>query len=160
MHIYYIYLICVCLEQLCITVLHDTTVVGASHITLIDICFLPQLSQLLTLLPLSPASPRLQDTPSLVTALSGKNVVFVAAGGSHSAAITEKGELYTWGKGSYGRLGHGELQLGDGRRLCAHVFTGMTHFSQVYVTHPDGCSGDTHTLALEDNDMMSSWCNA
>ena len=29
----------------------------------------------------------------------------IAAGGSHSAAITDSGELYTWGKGRYGRLG-------------------------------------------------------
>ena len=40
--------------------------------------------------------------------LSGKNVVCVIAGGEHSAAVTEDGALYTWGMGSYGRLGHGE----------------------------------------------------
>ena len=44
----------------------------------------------------------------MVDGLRGKNVVSVVAGGEHSAAITEDGALYTWGKGSYGRLGHGE----------------------------------------------------
>ena len=44
----------------------------------------------------------------MVEGLRGKNVVSVVAGGEHSAAITRDGALYTWGKGSYGRLGHGE----------------------------------------------------
>jgi len=34
----------------------------------------------------------------------------VAAGGAHSACITSKGELWTWGKGRYGRLGHGDSE--------------------------------------------------
>ena len=35
-------------------------------------------------------------------------MVYIAAGGAHSAAITSHGEMYTWGKGRYGRLGHGD----------------------------------------------------
>ena len=68
--------------------------------------FPPSLSPSLPL-PSSP-SPRSHDAPMLVEGLSGKNVVSLAAGGAHSAAITEGGALYTWGRGSYGRLGHGE----------------------------------------------------
>ena len=34
-------------------------------------------------------------------------VVDIACGSLHSACITEDGALYTWGKGKYGRLGHG-----------------------------------------------------
>ena len=37
----------------------------------------------------------------------GSNVVFVAAGEAHSACIDDRGRLYTWGMGSYGRLGSG-----------------------------------------------------
>ena len=50
------------------------------------------------------------DQPTLITALSGKNVVYVSCGNAYSAAITEEGALYTWGKGSCGRLGHGEAR--------------------------------------------------
>ena len=32
----------------------------------------------------------------------------MAAGSNHSAAVTSFGELYTWGLGEYGRLGHGD----------------------------------------------------
>lgn len=46
------------------------------------------------------------DHPRVIDALRGHHVIEVAAGGSHSAACTTMGQLYTWGKGRYGRLGH------------------------------------------------------
>ena len=48
-----------------------------------------------------------RDAPVQVQALVSVKVVMIAAGESHSAAITDKGALYTWGRGNYGRLGHG-----------------------------------------------------
>lgn len=50
------------------------------------------------------------DRPRVIESLRGKEVVDVAAGGAHSACITSAGELYTWGKGRYGRLGHGDSE--------------------------------------------------
>lgn len=53
------------------------------------------------------------EEPKMISALSGKqagkHVVHIACGSTYSAAITAEGELYTWGRGNYGRLGHGEL---------------------------------------------------
>ena len=49
------------------------------------------------------------ERPRVIETLLGKQVVNVACGGSHSAAITNTGELYTWGKGRYGRLGEYRL---------------------------------------------------
>lgn len=40
---------------------------------------------------------------------TGKHVVQIACGSTYSAAITADGELYTWGRGNYGRLGHGKI---------------------------------------------------
>lgn len=37
-------------------------------------------------------------------------MVDIAAGGAHSACITAAGDLFTWGKGRYGRLGHGDSE--------------------------------------------------
>lgn len=48
------------------------------------------------------------ERPRVIESLRGKEVVDVACGGAHSACITASGELYTWGKGRYGRLGHGD----------------------------------------------------
>ena len=44
--------------------------------------------------------------PKEIYTLSQRKPIFVAAGESHSAAITEKYNLYTWGNGGFGRLGH------------------------------------------------------
>lgn len=46
----------------------------------------------------------------MIESLRGVEVVDIAAGGAHSACITASGELYTWGKGRYGRLGHGDSE--------------------------------------------------
>jgi alpha-tubulin suppressor-like RCC1 family protein len=36
-------------------------------------------------------------------------VVQVACGFQHSLALTDKGEVFTWGEGKYGALGHGDF---------------------------------------------------
>ena len=62
------------------------------------------------LLPLPSLSPlRSYDRPKMIEALQGKHVREIACGSGHSAAITSNGELYTWGQGDHGRLGHGDL---------------------------------------------------
>ena len=50
--------------------------------------------------------------PKLVenTLLDGKHVVKVVCGGIHTSALTAEGELFTWGCGSDGRLGHPEYE--------------------------------------------------
>lgn len=51
---------------------------------------------------------RSYDYPKMVESLQGKHVREIACGTGHSAAITTNGELYTWGQGDHGRLGHGD----------------------------------------------------
>ncbi len=53
---------------------------------------------------------RYHSKPTRVSGLSDRKIVEVSAGSVHSAAITEEGELYTWGRGTYGRLGHGKVE--------------------------------------------------
>jgi len=48
-----------------------------------------------------------QHTPQWVAALAGQRVKLVYAQGYSSCAVTENGELYTWGRGGSFRLGHG-----------------------------------------------------
>ena len=47
-----------------------------------------------------------QLTPKLIEALQDVKVVVVEAGVSHSIAVTDDGQVYSWGCGKTGELGH------------------------------------------------------
>ena len=51
-----------------------------------------------------------QNLPKLIEAMRGKRVVQVSAGGYHSLVLTESGEVYSFGNGRYGQLGHGDVK--------------------------------------------------
>jgi alpha-tubulin suppressor-like RCC1 family protein len=58
--------------------------------------------------------------PSVVRSLLGLKIVQIACGGQHAAVLTEQGAVYTYGKGAYGRLGHGDtLSLTTPKRVAA-----------------------------------------
>lgn len=51
------------------------------------------------------------DRPKMVEYLLGKHMHDIACGSGYSAAIASSGELYTWGNGCHGRLGHGDTEM-------------------------------------------------
>jgi alpha-tubulin suppressor-like RCC1 family protein len=71
--------------------------------------------------------------------LSKLKVEFLSCGESHSAAISDKLKLYTWGSGSYGRLGHGM----DQSERRPKVVVNMEDFECIYVS-----CGAFHTFAV------------
>ena len=54
---------------------------------------------------------KVNQLPMLIEAFRESNIVSVQAGDSHSAATGRHGELYTWGSGHMGKLGHGRDML-------------------------------------------------
>lgn len=50
-----------------------------------------------------------QEKPKKVLEL-GKDVIQLACGATHSLALTSEGCVYSWGRGSYGQLGHGKKE--------------------------------------------------
>ncbi|XP_052719637.1 E3 ubiquitin-protein ligase HERC2-like [Crassostrea angulata] len=90
------------------------------------------------------------DRPRVIDSLRGKEVVDIAAGGAHSACITANGELYTWGKGRYGRLGHGDSEDQPRPKLVEAL--------KSYRVVDMACgSGDAQTLCITDDDNVWSW---
>ncbi|ERE75744.1 putative E3 ubiquitin-protein ligase HERC1-like protein [Cricetulus griseus] len=72
-------------------------------------------------------------------------VVCVSAGYRHSAAVTEDGELYTWGEGDFGRLGHGD----SNSRNIPTLVKDISNVGEV------SC-GSSHTIALS-KDGRTVW---
>lgn len=71
------------------------------------------------------------------------NLAVVAAGSSHSASISRRGELYTWGLASSGELGHGgwtPIEVSVPR-----VIATLNRTRVVSV-----CAGASHTLAISE----------
>ena len=89
-----------------------------------------------------------RTTPTLVTALSGQTVTALAAGNSHSLALTSTGAVYAWGDNSSG-------QLGDGTTTNRATPTLVTTLSGQTVTAVAG--GDYHSLALTSTGAVYAW---
>mmetsp|Transcript_29366 Transcript_29366/g.47412 ORF Transcript_29366/g.47412 Transcript_29366/m.47412 type:complete len:792 (-) Transcript_29366:878-3253(-) len=93
---------------------------------------------------------QLHRTPKVVDALLEKDIRSVSCGMNHTAALTEAGEVLTWGEGAGGRLGH--MPERDCllpvlvRELCGKMVTAVE-------------CGDFHTMALLDNGEVYSWGN-
>lgn len=63
---------------------------------------------------LGTGSTDIQLMPTRVDALHMDNIMQVSAAKFHSAAVTSRGKLYTWGWGLGGRLGHPEAHIHSG----------------------------------------------
>ncbi|KAF5273445.1 hypothetical protein FQA39_LY07462 [Lamprigera yunnana] len=90
------------------------------------------------------------ERPKLIEALQGYEIVDIACGGAHSAAITSSGQLFTWGKGRYGRLGHGDSE----DQLKPKLVEALLGYR---VTDVACGSGDAQTLCITDDDNVWSW---
>ena len=71
------------------------------------------------------------DRPRVIESLRGIEVVDIAAGGAHSACITAAGDLFTWGKGRYGRLGHGDSEDQLKPKLVRNLWNSVWSFIPV-----------------------------
>lgn len=78
-------------------------------------------------------------------------ITSVAAGNAHSAAISSRGEMFTWGCGADGKLGHGSaVSEWEPKRVEALA---SVHVAQVAL-------GDRHTIALDVHGDVFTWGRA
>ncbi|KAK3161817.1 hypothetical protein QOZ80_1BG0081910 [Eleusine coracana subsp. coracana] len=79
-------------------------------------------------------------------------VVAVAAGEAHTVALTGDGEVFSWGRGMFGRLGTGREDDELVPTAVAPVVSGRPRPRLVAVT-----AGAYHSLALDDEGSLWSW---
>uniref|UniRef100_A0A8C3V485 RCC1 domain containing 1 n=1 Tax=Catharus ustulatus TaxID=91951 RepID=A0A8C3V485_CATUS len=63
----------------------------------------------------------IQAFPALLDLPQDLEVSAVSCGSRHTAVVTRGGELYTWGWGKYGQLGHGNNVSSDQARRVEHL---------------------------------------
>ncbi|XP_072258851.1 RCC1 domain-containing protein 1 [Pyxicephalus adspersus] len=54
-----------------------------------------------------------QSFPALIDLPQESEALKISCGSRHTAAVTRSGELYTWGWGRHGQLGHGDMKSSD-----------------------------------------------
>ena len=67
------------------------------------------------------------DSPRLLSALTNTKVVSVAMGYRHSMCVDEQGRLFSWGNGTFGRLGQGREQGEDQPKRVAKFLVPSAH---------------------------------
>ena len=87
--------------------------------------------------------------PQLIESLSNESIVKISAGNNHSMAITELGELYTWGEGIYGQLGHG---INNNEQYPKKVEYFCNKFKII-----DCMGGAMHSVALTEEGYLFGW---
>eukprot|EP01012_Entosiphon_sulcatum_P006081 TRINITY_DN12834_c0_g1_i1.p1 TRINITY_DN12834_c0_g1~~TRINITY_DN12834_c0_g1_i1.p1 ORF type:complete len:578 (+),score=69.28 TRINITY_DN12834_c0_g1_i1:158-1735(+) len=87
--------------------------------------------------------------PHVIEALTGKDIVHITAGQWHSCAISRRGELYTWGVGFQGRLGHGDKEPCFVPQRVGGALTGKQAISVA--------CGSFHTVALTADGEVYCW---
>ncbi|RHY31313.1 hypothetical protein DYB32_003603 [Aphanomyces invadans] len=80
--------------------------------------------------------------------LHNKQIKQVTCGSYHTAAVTVSGELYTWGGGMYGKLGHGN-EIGHSVPYLVETLSNLK-VDQV-------ACGSRHTVVLLKNSDVYTW---
>nr|XP_008109241.1 PREDICTED: probable E3 ubiquitin-protein ligase HERC6 [Anolis carolinensis] len=86
--------------------------------------------------------------PELIQALETQKVVHVSCGKEHSLAVCNKGRVYSWGAGTFGQLGTGEL----GDRLIPKTINALSKYKVIQVA-----CGHDHSIALTNDGRIFSW---
>lgn len=89
-----------------------------------------------------------QEVPTYVDALRGVGVRQIACGSGHTVVLTTEGEVYTWGRGDDGRLGHGD----NGWKYVPRITQSLAGHTIVQVT-----CGSYHTAAVSSNGDLYTW---
>ena len=94
----------------------------------------------------------LSNVPKKIDFFDDKNPVELFMGPRHSGVVTENGDLYTFGTGNWGVLGHGNERNIDHSqpKLVEYFYKNNLRVKKV-------CMGDFHTMALTEDGGVYTW---
>jgi alpha-tubulin suppressor-like RCC1 family protein len=95
------------------------------------------------------------STSSGFSALHGKSVIAVAAGGNHSLALCSDGTVAAWGHNSYGQLGVDATIDQSAIPLAANTSYGVSSLNDKTVVAI--AAGSAHSLALCSDGTVAAW---
>lgn len=84
--------------------------------------------------------------------MEGYKVKAIAAGFTHSLAVTEKGQVYSWGTGAFHQLGHGNKQDEKQPRLIKKLAD--VKIVQVSCTRGEK---NCHSMAVSEAGEVYTW---
>ena len=97
-----------------------------------------------------------ETAPRLVETLQGINIVDIDFGEHHCAAVSDEGEVFTWGAGTGGTFGHvGGLGHGDKANQPRPALVETLADQNIRVTQVS--CGSSHTIALTDDGRVFTW---
>jgi ribosomal protein L35 len=100
----------------------------------------------------------IQEAPTMIDSLRALKVIQIAAGANHLMAITDDGQLYSWGCGEQGQLGRRVLERHKLLGLRPTNITPRLGRSRVVIRKV--VCGSYHTLAIsEDGDLWAMGLN-
>ncbi|KAH3757116.1 E3 ISG15--protein ligase HERC5 [Pelomyxa schiedti] len=79
--------------------------------------------------------------------LRGKRIIAAACGSGHSLLLSEYGVVYSFGKGKYGQLGHGNAE-------CCSVPTAVSYLNGYFISKIS--CGREHSIALKYSESQAS----
>jgi alpha-tubulin suppressor-like RCC1 family protein len=99
-----------------------------------------------------------QPVPKLLKSLKGQNIILGVCGDVHTLALNEKGEIFSFGGGSFGQLGLGSIirmPLDSDRYPYMPIPTKIESLSDVQIINI--ACGDSHSMAVDIEGRLFAW---
>lgn len=94
----------------------------------------------------------IRKQPQKIEFFEGKNPNYIYVGPRHTGVVTKTGELYTFGSGNWGILGHGdESSVGFNEPKI------VEYFAKNNIKIKKVCLGDYHSIALSESGKVYTW---
>ncbi|XP_073948428.1 RCC1 domain-containing protein 1 isoform X2 [Choristoneura fumiferana] len=107
------------------------------------------------------------ESPTLIEALAGVTITQISAGGWHSLALSEFGDVYAWGWNDTGQLGIKEISSGESDKTNVDSCD-LPTLVDIYDDNGDtvdlnvkqiACGNRHSAILLEDNTVWTAGCN-